>query len=249
MTRKSGCIVCDTVAPGDLVELDMILADPTTWPSTVWNGFTPPPGQLPASYRRFGQQEMGIRFLEQHEYSITKPQLRHHIRYDVPVFEVNITELVERGVIAAADHRTAVPSKVLSEPIDPLAYVKFYNDGIRLGQHGLELLAQRVEKLTEEGVEVPMAVIKMLIDNGLKLASSQAAIRSAGKRMDGDADDELDAFRTGQQENQASPRIGHHRVRKIAGESRPVVDQGPGDREDYNETARANGQQEIGGRR
>lgn len=250
MPRPTQCTICDALPPGELVELDLILGDPARWPATLFDAFGgPPEGALPVSYRRFGAMSMGLDWLAAHGYEgrFTKGNLRTHLRYDVPVLEVNIDELVARGVIGKANHRTS-RTLVAGEAIDPLAYVGFYNEGIKLGRRGLELMGQRVDELVERKEEVPLGLIKMIIDAGLKLATSQAAIVASGKRM-GDDGDEDDAFRTGGDEQKPSGKLGHHRIRTIDGEARPIADQGPADRARYNDHAAETSGVKIGGQR
>lgn len=248
MNSALTCRICDTLAPGDLVELDAILGDPTRWPKTVFGIFDPPrTGTLPASYRRFGAMNMGREWLANHpEYAnITEGILRKHLRYDVPVLEVDAAALVERGLVAAADGRS--DRSLAGQPIDALAYVAYYNEGIRVGRRGLQLLEQRIDDIVKRKEEVPLALIKMAMDAGLKLSMSQAAIKAAGKRFEGSEEDEDDAFRAAADEQQPSMRVGHHRIRTIDGEARPVVDMGPTDRQRYNEHAAETSTVKIGG--
>lgn len=240
---NSGCRVCDTIAPGDLVDLDRLLGDPATWPATVWSVFNPPEGALPASYRRHGAMAMGMDWVKAHpEYSITKAQLRRHLRSDVPILDFDPDELVARGVIARSSNKT---DRAVGQVIDSSNFIGFYNDGIRVGRTALQVLEQRINDLVERKEEVPLALVKMAMDAGLKLSMSQAAIVAAGKRMDSDTDED-DAFRSSGDPQQPSQRVGHHRVRKIDGERVVVVDMGPADRARYNDHAAETSGQKIG---
>lgn len=250
MTSKSGCAVCDSLPPGDLIELDLLMSDPTRWPSTIWGIFRPPEGGLPPSYRRYGAIQMGNAYLKEQGYEFSKYQLTRHLRYDVPVLDTDPETLVARGLIAAGTPGSLRMGR--SEPIDPLAYVKFYNRGITLGIQGLDLLSDRVAKMIAAHETDPvnneppsLALIKMLVDAGSKLAMSQASIKAAGKRFEGDDADENDAFR-GASDISASMR--GTRVRVIDGEQRPVSDEGLADRHRYNERAAQEGGAPIGGR-
>lgn len=240
----NGCVVCGTLPPGELVELDLILADPLRWPKTVWGRFSPPEGGLPASYRRFGAEAMGREWLMANGYDIPKGSLRKHIRYDVPVISVDVDELLARGLIGLTKDGPR-GDRQLTQPIDPLAYIRFYNAGIELGLQGLTLLNQRVQDLIDAKEEVPLPLVKMIVDAGMKLATSQAAIKASGKRFGDDEADENDAFRGG---DDISPRFAGTRVRQIEGEARPVADEGPTDRKRYNERARMEGSPTLGGR-
>lgn len=243
---NTGCRVCDTVAPGDLVELDLLLGDPTRWPRTVWSVFAPPEGALPASYRRHGAMAMGLDWIKAHpEYSISKAQLRRHLKTDVPVLDFDPEELVARGVIASSSSKT---DRGGGQQIDSSNFIGYYNDGIRVGRTALKVLETRINDLVDKGEEVPLALVKMALDAGLKLSMSQAAIVAAGKRMDSDTDED-DAFRASGDPQQPSQRVGHHRIRVIEGEARPVVDMGPADRARYNDHAAETSGQKIGGQR
>lgn len=242
---KSACKVCDTLLPGELVELDLILGDPLRWPATVWGAFSPPEGSLPASYRKFGMVRMGEEFLMAHGYDIKRPQLVKHCEQDVPILAVDVDELLAKGLIAMSNPLQVAGGPV-AEAIDPLRFVTFFQKGIDVGVRGLELLIARIEDMEHRGEEVPMSVIKMVIDTGTKLASSQAAIRAAGKPFGSGEDDLTEGFRGGED---VSPRFGGNRVRVIDGERRPVADEGPADREHFNKRARMEGSPELGGRR
>lgn len=232
--RTIKCRVCREVTEADLLELDLLMGDPSRWPVTVWGMFEPPRA-LTASYRRFGAMEMGAAFLTDHGYDIEKGQLRRHYKYDVPKIAGSPDELVANGLIAS----TSTKDSRIPEVIDPTAYVRYYAKGIEVGITGLQLLQDRVNAIRSKNEEVPLALIKMLIDNGVKLATSQAAIVAAGRRW-GNQDDIDDGFMSGSAPT-PSPRMGHHRVRVVDGVSMPVADEGPADREHYTERARQEG--------
>lgn len=229
----NACVVCDRLTPLQLAELDALMGDPSRWPSTVWGIFEPPKG-MPASYRRFGAMEMGAGFLRDNGYAdITRAALRRHYRFDVPKIAADPDDLVANGLIASS---SAGP---MAEIVDPVAYLRYYAKGIEVGVTGLTLLQERVQKLRSDNQEVPLALIKMMMENGTKLAMSQAAIRAAGKSWGGDENVD-DAFRSSSAP-EPSQRFGDHRIRVIDGEARPIVDRGPADRARYTERARAEG--------
>jgi hypothetical protein len=238
--------VCDTLPPGDLTELDLVLADPLRWPVTIWGAFAPPEGDLPISYRRLGAMRMGHAWLDEHGWSgqFADGQLRRHLRYDVPVLSVDVNELITRGLIGETTAGNSKPGHT-SEAIDPLSYIRLYNKGIALGLSAMTLLEQKVNKLIEEKEPVPLPLVKMILDAGMRLATSQAHIKSAGRKFGNEELDENDAFMGGAE---ISPRLGHHRVRMIEGKMRPVVDEGMADRAAYNERAAMEGSPRIGGR-
>ena len=246
MGRRPGsktCMVCDTLKPEELIALDAILGDPLTWPSTVWGVMDPPKGGMPVTYRRMGAANMGREWLMANGYDIPNPVLRNHIKFDVPLVRVGVDELIERGLIALSDEK-AVTNEV--EPIDALEFTKLYMEGVRIGRRGLALMNKRADEYEATGEEVPMALIKQMTDVGTKLAMSQAAIRAQGKPF-GEGEEEDDAFRGG---DDISPRFAGNRVRRVGpdGESRPVADEGPADRDHYNKRAAHEGGAPIGGR-
>lgn len=233
------CRVCEQLAdrPALLVELDLLMGDPARWPKTVWGEVTPPKGSLTAGYWRYGAIEMGFDFLVRHGIeTITRKNLERHQRYDVMPIARSPDELVEAGVITAGDGRASI----VAAEIEPGAYLKFYNAGIKLGNRGLELIEARLEEALRLGQEIPIEVLFELTKLGSKLAQSQATIRAAGKKL-GDDGDEEEAFRVSSSPP-PSPRMGHSRVRTLPDGSRvPVHDEGPADRAHYNERAAQEG--------
>jgi hypothetical protein len=234
------CRVCTALDMNQLAELDAILSDPTTWPSTIWTIFRPPAGRLPMSYRRFGAIRMGRMWLDDHGFdAIADGSLRSHYRFDVPLVNVDVEDLVERGLIERG-------STVVAAPLifDPQAYLGFYSRGIKLGNTALELLESRIAALVEKGKgeDVPWLWIKAAMELGSKLAASQAAIRAAGKQMGNSDEDDGDAFRAGAAGGELpSPRMGHSRIRTVDGVARPVHDEGPADRAEYSERSAQEG--------
>lgn len=245
MTKRN-CNLCNTMPPGDLVELDLVMGDPLRWPVTVWGMFKPPEGSLPISYRRLGAMNVGQAWLDEHGWSgaFSTGQLRHHLRYDVPVLSVDVNELITRGLLGQSTVANSRPGHTTAV-IDPLAYIRLYNKGIEVGIQGLELLSTRVQALIERGEDVPLPLVKMIVDAGLKLATSQASIKAAGRTFGDEAGDENEAFRGSAD---VGRRFGHQRIRRIEGERRPVADNGLTDRAHYNERAAQEGGIRIGGR-
>jgi hypothetical protein len=230
------CPVCRLPA-ADVVELDTLLSDPLRWPATVWGMFEPPKGALPASFRRFGQMQMGRSWLDAHGHEdISNPALRRHIRWDVPVVATDPHELMERGLIASTGQDQRI---VPAEQLDPAAFMRYYNRGIGLGVDALERLDRMVTRAEDAGDPVPLGVLVKLAEIGARLAVSQAQIKAAGKRLE-DAEDD-DAFRLGATTDEGPGRIGHIRIRRIDGKAIPVADEGPKDREHYNARAREEG--------
>jgi hypothetical protein len=242
------CWICTNLKPFDLVELDRILGDPLCWPRTIWTAMGKPPvGGLPYSYRRYGALGMGREWLMSHGYeypdgAVGKMRLYRHFRNHVPLHEVDVDELIRSGIIAPMKYDKDVQ---LAAPLDPLAYISFYNDGIKAGLRALGLLSNKVQALIDANEEVPLPLLKMLLDAGLKLSASQAGIKASGKPFGDDDHHENEAFRGG---DDISPRFADVHVREIDGESRPVADGGPAERKRGNERARQEGGSLIGGR-
>jgi hypothetical protein len=236
------CPICDTLSLSDLTELDLFMGDASRWPPTIWDPFTKPVGQLTARRQWFGGMKAGQMWLNQHGYvgRFTNEAVRSHYRWDVTVIAADPIELMNKGIIARGNTRTAdLPAD--GEKIDPQAYLRYFNRGIALGNRGLELLATRVEELMSRNEEVPTALLMKIADIGGKLATTQAALLQRGLRM-GEADDADEGFRAGSVEGGLpSPRIGHARVRVIDGTARPVADEGQADREHFSERSRSEG--------
>lgn len=240
MPPVNRCQICDGLPPGDLTELDALMGDASRWPSTVWGIFEPPKGAPNALRLRFGARQMAIAFFAQRGYGpFSREVIDRHYRFDVPIFAADPVELLNRGIIAATAQNSAggVRTKTV-EKIDPGAYLTYFNRGIKLGNRALEVLAARFEEMVAKGEDVPLAMLKMLIDSGAKLAVTQASLKRAGVNLDGD--DELEeGFRAGS--GPVGPRIGQTRIRTIEGETRPVADKGPADRAHFSERAKAEG--------
>lgn len=237
--NQVGCRICDELPPGDLVELDALMGDATTWPATVWGIFDPPAGAPNALRLRFGARNVARDWLAAHGYPPYSDQIiNRHYRYDVPVIAASAEDLFNRGLIA---HQTGNGPGAMAnvESIDPQAFLTYFNRGIKLGNRGLELLATRIETMVQKGEDVPIAVLKMLIETGGKLATVQATLTARGLAM-GDTGDAEEGFRAGSAPL-PSTRVGHHRVRVVDGVSRVITDEGPADREHFSERSKAEG--------
>lgn len=236
---KGRCRICESLSPAQLLELDTLIADPLHWPSTIWGLFTPPKGGLPASYRRFGAQRVASDWLEARGFDdIQTGAIRHHVRYDVQHVTRDPAEIVATGLIAASRTQTRIPT---NPGLDTGAYIRYFNAGIQMGESAMTLMAERINRLLDEGKPVPDALVMKLADMGAQFAKTQAALVAKGLKMSED-EDEDDAFRG---KDTPSPRVGHTRVRTIDGEARAVHDEGPADRARYNERARQEGRDEI----
>lgn len=233
------CSICHELGPGDLSELDLLMGDASRWPATVWGVFSKPKGPLNANRQRFGAVQMAKGWLAARGLYFSDKIIRSHYRYDVVVIASSVEDLVNRGIIEAnAGEGTGklIPS---GEKLDPTAFLKYFDRGIKLGNRGLELLEERVDKMIANGEDVPLIVLKMLVENGGKLATTQAMLMARNVKLGADPDEE-EGFRAGSQPL-PSQRIGHARIRNIEGEDRPVTDTGPADREKFSERSRQEG--------
>lgn len=235
--KAGACRICDDLEPVELISLDAIMADPRQWPANIWGKFPVPKGVLPARVRRLGAVGMGLGFLEARRFPASRSLVARHYAH-IPQLLVDQTELIAAGIIEAGPRPTAPDL-----PIDPGAYVRYYDRGIKLGILGVTKLEEMVQSFEDTGEEVPFELIKLLIDVGSKLATSQAAITARGK-FDPNEDPSDEGFRKAG-EPEASPRFGDHRIRTIAGERRPVVDRGQKDRAKYNERAALEGSPKL----
>lgn len=233
--RNGPCVICDTLPVGDLLDLDMVMGDSASWPSTIWGIFPPPAGMIPASYMRFGAEKMGAIWLEDHGYTFAKNTIRSHFRFDVAVVAHDASDLVNRGLIDKAGRKPQV------EQIDPTAFLKYFDRGIKLGNRALELLATRLAKMEQDDEDIPAALLMKFADLAGKLATTQATLRARGLKM-GEENDEDEGFRAGSVEGGIpSGKFRHQRIRVVDGEARPVTDNGRGDRERYSKRSREEG--------
>lgn len=239
--RDVGCRICDELPPGDLSDLDLVMGDAGRWPSTVWGIFDPPDGPPNALRLRFGARNMAKSWLVAHGYAVdlfSDVTLNKHYRYDVPVIATSAEDLLNRGLIASKGG-TGKSRGMTVETIDPKAFLTYFDRGIKLGNRGLELLAARVEAMIARDEDPPLALLKMMTELGVKLATTQATLKTRGFGMNDDEEGE-EGFRAGSQPL-PSERMGHVRIRVIDGVARPVVDEGPADREHFSERSKAEG--------
>jgi len=201
-----------------------MMADPGRWPKAVWGVFDLPDGpNVPPVMREWGALEVGVAWLNENGYGdLNKAHVRNH-------YERHVTLIPQDPAAAGA----AADGKSAPDPtIDPLAYLRFYMKGIEIGRKGLELLAEHVDQLQQKKLPVPLNLIKMMVDAGAKLAVSQATIKAREKSLPTELGDEDEGFRAA-----PGPKFDHTRIRDVAGETRPVHDEGPADRAVYNDRA------------
>lgn len=233
-----GCGICDTLPADRLVELDLLMGDSSRWPSTVWRNFNTPQGPIiPPAMRRWGAVRLGRAWLDEHGFGdLASSASRHYNAGHVPVIAVDPDTLVANGVMVAGG------SELPDHRINPIAFLDFYHRGIEAGTKGIDLLMAHVKKLEDAKEEVPLTLIKMLVDVGGKLAVSQATLKAREPSQPQGDDDE--GFRAGAG-GLPSPRYGHTRIRTVDGVTGPVHDEGPADRTTYNERAKQEGSPEL----
>lgn len=223
------CLICRSLTNEQAIELDLLMGDATRWPRTLWkdSGFDPPKGILPAGYRLWGQTKVASNWLHEHGLEVGQQAIENHAKH-VPMIAADPADLVSLGIIEAGG--PTLPA--LDDPVDPAAYLRYYARGVELGLLGLDLLEAKVRKLMDEEKEIPMDLLKMLVEAGSKLATSQASIKARGVELHRDEDD--DAFRRATSTSR-SPRIGGLRIREVDGQEVVVADGGRSDREHFAE--------------
>lgn len=234
--RPSPCPVCDQLEPRARRDLDLLMGDPARWPSSVWGVFDAPNGpEVPPKMREWGAVEVGQAWLAEHGYiDVGKTGVREHYERHVPLVPTTPEQLLAAGILASGGSEEEA-----AHIVDPLAYLRYYMKGLEVGQKGLELLLTYVDTRQKAKQEVPVGLIKMMVDVGAKLAVSQAQIKAREKSQP-QIDDSDEDFRGGDR-GIPSPRMGHHRIRDVGGERQPIHDEGPKDRATYNARAAKEG--------
>jgi hypothetical protein len=222
------------------LEMDAFLADPSQWPKAIFAGWDLKPGALPSNFRSWGAVKLGLEWAASRDFTFTRRQMEMHVRDHVPVLASQPDDYAVRGV--ETDGQTAAGHALV--PTNAITYAQVYQKGLSIGYKAIEQLEQRIDDLASKGEKVPTDLLLKLADLGTKLATSQASILARGVDMNREKDEEIEGFRTGSAPL-PSQRMGHSRVRVIDGESRPVHDEGPSDRHDYNERAREQGSIEL----
>lgn len=232
------CVVEGRLSESEVLELDMLLADPGQWPKAIFEGWHVPRGSLPAAMRSWGAVSVGLAFMAAHGHSdVSKRQMQSHYERHVPILPSSPDDIVAKGV--AAEHLPPSAGRAVI-PTTPATYIDMYQKGLAVGSRALDLLMERVERIVEAGDLPPTDLLLALGKLGTQLATSQAGIVSRGFDLARQKEEELAGFREGSAP-EPSLRFGDHRIRVIEGEARPVVDRGHGDRLEYNERARQEG--------
>jgi hypothetical protein len=234
--KAGSCSVC-MLPDEQLLALNLILADPTQWPKTIFAGIKLPKGALPPGYRLWGALRMGQEFCREQGLVINDKALRKHYNNHVVQVPASATHFAEQGMVAAQDSKLARPDLGLT----PIRFRDFYSKGVELGQRGLELLLDKIEAIEKKKGEVPVDLMLKAAEIGTKLATSAAQLEMRGFELERHREEETEGFRAGSMPL-PSERMGHHRIRVIEGVARPVADEGRSDRRDYNERAEEEGQ-------
>jgi len=235
------CAVEQRLTAAQLLEVDLLLADPAKWPKTVFEGWKLPAGTPMGTMRTWGAVQMGLAWFRDHGIPCDKGKMQRHYELHVPILPLNPDDFVVRG-IADTPHPTgpaAVEKRVV--PTNPTAYIELYQKGIEVGTRALDLLLARVEAMVAHGDIPPTDLLMQMGNLGAKLATSQAGIVSRGFDLARQKEEEMEGFRSGSAPEVESLRFGDYRIHVIEGEARAVVDRGRADRRKYNEKARQDG--------
>lgn len=228
---RKRCDICETL-PGLIPELDAVLIHSDAWPEIIEAKEAGRSTSGPAL--RSMQVKRALRWLtEKGHADITPQQVRRHIESRADAVP-DILDLIPRAEGA-------------------VQLMSFYSEAIALGREAVLELRQR---LADDPVALTPSELLALASLGGRYAASAAMLRQRGQSpLPGDEGyvppaepekqlpppppalaDPDDGFLAGSAPA-PSKRIGHSRMRVIEGVSRPVHDEGPKDRENYNRTA------------
>jgi len=235
---QNKCGIC-ALPEALLVQVDDILATPPTELMTdLYDGIDPE--EIPASAKRWSSvRHAKVWLAERHDKPISTATISNHFDKHLPLVPATMQRIVETGRLADGSQ---VP--VRAEPY--LAAVQFhayFKAGMDIGMRALKVLEKRViaAEDPESDSEVTNSILLSIARVGQQLATAQAQIWARGQRFDVEDDDAMAGFMG----EQPSPRFGSYRVRDVDGEHKPVYDEGPADRQHYNERAREEGGTEL----
>lgn len=231
------CRVCTTMPPMQVAELDTLMGDPRRWNLDTAYGAMLPARLTPAS-RKLGAVNVGVEWVREQGYvEIAKRDvLRHYVNH-TPIVASTLEEYAAFAL--AGDPRSPRNTR----PTGILAVGEVYNRGIDLANMSLQLLQARMEDRMRRGEHVESAELMAYAEYGAKLAASAAGLKRQGASPFGKESEINAGFRGG--EGAPGPRIAHTRLRVVDGESRPVIDEGPKDRAEYNARALAEGREGL----
>lgn len=234
-TAPGRCAVEERLTDEQVIELNLLLADPRRWPRHIFEGWKVAEGSVPATMKSWGAVQLGIAWCEERGIPMAKRQMQNHYERHVPILPDTPDDFAVRG--AAADSPGASRAVV---PTTPMTYLDVYTKGLTVGGRALDLLLEKIERMVANNETPPTDLLLQVTRLGVQLATSQAGILAKGIDMNREKEEEIAGFRAGAGP-EPSPRFGDHRVRVIEGEARPVVDRGRADRREYNEKAAEDG--------
>ncbi len=237
-SRPLPCRVCEELEPAVVDELNLIMADPMRWPKTLFEQWPEKPKGLPNRYRHWGALETGGEFLRTHGLEIDRRVLSRHYEYHVTRLAVDVQALARRGMVDDPEHPTTLSA------IDPLLFLRYFERGVTLASKTLDEIDRQIDVYIKHDppLPVPVELLKLAAETGTKLALTGANIQARGQKI-GPKANANDAFRRAAGAKKVGPKIGHYRVTVVDGESRPIYDEGPKDRAEYNEKAAREGRQ------
>lgn len=238
------CRICHELPMAELGELNLLMGDPKNWPVN-WAGplvDSVPRGLIPPQWRLWGAIRLAKAWAADHRcddhpngHKFHDKTLRVHYHRHVYQLPENVLDVVATGAQGQGNN-TRLPDLVRN----PMDFRRYMAKGLEVGYFALDEMHRRVAAALEDGEDVPDSLLLKLADMGQRIASSQASLVLRGMQVDRDRDAEIEGFRAGA-EGLPSPRYGHSRIRTIEGVTRPVVDEGRADRNDFNERSRAEG--------
>ena len=229
------CKVC-ALPEAELVEVDLLLGTPPTdLDSKLFGDLDIPPPELPAEWARFSALRKVQVWLEERGHKIARQTLVAHYNKHLTAvaFKSDSDRALQEGRLSDGSLAPSSP-----EPLKmAIEYHQYFKTGMKMGHKALDLI---LEKLEDPDKPPSQTLLLAAANLGAQLAKAQAAIVTKGMRFVLEDDGAIEGF-MGDDEDDASPRFGSYRVRTVEGERRPVRDEGPADRMQYNEKAREMG--------
>lgn len=237
--KAGSCSVC-TLPSEQLLALNLLLADPRQWPKNTFAGIRLPRGALPAGYRLWGAIKTAAVWCAEQDppILINHKAIRRHYNNHVVQLPSSAVDFAETAMLSEQDSRLAKPMIQIAST--PLQFREYFAKGIDIGLRALDMLEEQLVDAQLSDTYVSPDMLMDVANLAAKLSSNAAALVQRGMEMEKEKEDELAGFRAGNQPV-PSARMGHHRIRVIDGEARPVVDEGRADRREYNESAREQG--------
>jgi len=237
------CRVC-ALPERELVEVDLLLATaPRDLDAKLFGDLGVEPPDLPAEWKRFSAIRKVQTWLEERGHTIARQTLVAH--YDkhltAVAFKSDSDRALQEGRLSDGS-----PAPMAPEPLKmAIEYHLFFKTGMQMGHVALEKI---LERLNDPDKEPTQTLLLAAANLGAQLAKAQAAIVTKGMRFVLEDDGAIDGFMGSDEDEEGpSPRFGSYRVRTIEGVRRPVRDEGPADRMQYNEKARQMGNPELPG--